>query len=59
MVIYSSDQGFYLGDYGWFDKRWMYELSYRMPLLVRWPGQIEPKSKTVILPATSTSPRPS
>ena len=45
VVIYSSDQGFYLGDYGWFDKRWMYELSYRMPLLVRWPGQVEPNSK--------------
>jgi arylsulfatase A-like enzyme len=45
VVIYSSDQGFYLGDHGWFDKRWMYELSYRMPLLVRWPGKIEPKSK--------------
>tara|TARA_B100000989_G_scaffold74834_1_gene52882 strand:- start:11958 stop:13547 length:1590 start_codon:yes stop_codon:yes gene_type:complete len=45
VVIYSSDQGFYLGDHGWFDKRWMYELSYRMPLLVRWPGQVEPKSK--------------
>ena len=45
VVIYSSDQGFYLGDHGWFDKRWMYELSYRMPLLVRWPGVVEPKSK--------------
>jgi arylsulfatase A-like enzyme len=38
VVIYSSDQGFYLGDHGWFDKRWMYEQSLRMPLLVRWPG---------------------
>lgn len=38
VVIYSSDQGFYLGDHGWFDKRFMYEESYRMPLLVRWPG---------------------
>ncbi|MCE9545100.1 MAG: sulfatase [Planctomycetia bacterium] len=38
IVIYSSDQGFYLGDHGWFDKRWMYEESLRMPLLVRWPG---------------------
>lgn len=39
IVIYSSDQGFYLGDHGWFDKRFMYEESYRMPLVVRWPGK--------------------
>jgi arylsulfatase A-like enzyme len=45
VVIYSSDQGFYLGDHGWFDKRWMYEFSYRMPLLVRWPGVVKPRSK--------------
>ncbi len=44
VVIYSSDQGFYLGDHGWFDKRWMYEESLRMPLIVRWPGRIEPGS---------------
>lgn len=37
VVVYSSDQGFYLGDHGWYDKRWMYEESLRMPLLVRWP----------------------
>lgn len=42
VVIYSSDQGFYLGDHGWFDKRFMYEESYRMPLMVRWPGKIKP-----------------
>ena len=42
IVIYSSDQGFYLGDHGWFDKRWMYEESLRMPLIVRWPGVIKP-----------------
>ncbi len=42
VVIYSSDQGFYLGDHGWFDKRFMYEESFRMPLLVRWPGVIKP-----------------
>ncbi|MEM6279242.1 MAG: sulfatase/phosphatase domain-containing protein, partial [Verrucomicrobiota bacterium] len=41
IVIYSSDQGFYLGEHGWFDKRWMYEESYRTPLLVRWPGVVE------------------
>lgn len=38
IVIYSSDQGFYLGDHGWFDKRFMYEESYRQPLVVKWPG---------------------
>ncbi len=37
VVIYSSDQGFYLGDHGWYDKRWMYEESLRMPLIVKWP----------------------
>jgi len=44
IVIYSSDQGFYLGDHGWFDKRFMYEESYRMPLMVRWPGVTQPGS---------------
>jgi arylsulfatase A-like enzyme len=38
IVIYSSDQGFFLGEHGWFDKRWIYEESLRTPLLVRWPG---------------------
>ena len=38
IVIYSSDQGFFLGEHGWYDKRWMYEPSLRMPFLVRWPG---------------------
>ena len=38
VVIYSSDQGFYLGEHGWFDKRWMYDESLRTPLVVRWPG---------------------
>ncbi len=38
VVIYSSDQGFYLGEHGWFDKRWIYEESLRTPLIVRWPG---------------------
>jgi len=44
IVIYSSDQGFYLGDHGWYDKRWMYEESLRMPLVIRWPGVTEPGS---------------
>jgi arylsulfatase A-like enzyme len=44
VFIYSSDQGFYLGEHGWFDKRFMYDESYRTPLLVSWPGQIKPGS---------------
>jgi arylsulfatase A-like enzyme len=44
IVIYSSDQGFYLGEHGWFDKRWMYEESLRTPLVVRWPAKIKPGS---------------
>lgn len=44
IVIYSSDQGFYLGDHGWFDKRWMYEESLKMPLIVKWPGVTKPSS---------------
>lgn len=44
IVIYSSDQGFYLGDHGWYDKRWMYEESLRMPLIIRWPGNTAPAS---------------
>ena len=42
IVVYSSDQGFFLGEHGWFDKRWMYEESLRMPLVVRWPGTAVP-----------------
>ena len=38
IVIYCSDQGFYIGDHGWYDKRWMYEESLKMPLIVKWPG---------------------
>jgi arylsulfatase A-like enzyme len=41
LVVYTSDQGFFLGDHGWFDKRWMYEESLRTPLLVRWPGVVQ------------------
>ncbi len=44
VVIYTSDQGFFLGDHGWFDKRFMYEESLRMPLLVRYPPLIRPGS---------------
>jgi arylsulfatase A-like enzyme len=40
IVMYSSDQGFYLGEHGWFDKRFMYEESFKAPLVVRWPGVV-------------------
>ena len=46
IVIYSSDQGFYIGDHGWFDKRWMYEESLKMPLIVKWPGVTAAGSKS-------------
>ncbi len=45
IVVYCSDQGFYLGEHGWYDKRWIFEESMRMPLIVRWPGRIEPGTK--------------
>lgn len=45
IVIYTSDQGFYLGEHGWFDKRFMYEESFRTPLLIRWPGVVQPGSR--------------
>ncbi len=44
VVIYTSDQGFFLGDHGWFDKRFMYEESLRMPLLLRYPREVAPGS---------------
>ncbi len=44
IVIYASDQGFFLGDFGWYDKRWMYDVSMRMPLIVSWPGVTKPNS---------------
>ena len=43
-MVYTSDQGFFLGDHGWFDKRFMYEESLRMPLMMRWPEVIAPGS---------------
>ncbi len=44
IVVYTSDQGFYLGEHGWFDKRWMYEESFRTPFLIRYPAEIEAKT---------------
>lgn len=40
MVVYTSDQGFYLGEHGWFDKRFIYDESFKTPLLIRWPNRI-------------------
>jgi arylsulfatase A-like enzyme len=45
VVIYASDQGFYLGEHGWFDKRWIYEESLRTPFVMRYPGVIRPGSR--------------
>jgi arylsulfatase A-like enzyme len=44
IVVYTSDQGFFLGDHGLYDKRFMYEESLRMPFLVRWPAVVRPGS---------------
>ena len=41
IVVYTSDQGFYLGEHGWFDKRWMYEPSFRMPFMIKYPKKIK------------------
>ena len=41
IVIYASDQGFFLGEHGWFDKRWIYEESARTPFVMRWPAKIK------------------
>jgi len=45
VVVYTSDQGFYLGEHGWFDKRFMYEESWRTPLLMRYPKEIKAGTK--------------
>ncbi|WP_186756672.1 sulfatase family protein [Echinicola salinicaeni] len=45
IIIYTSDQGFYLGEHGWFDKRFMYEESFRTPLMIKWPRVIKAGSK--------------
>ncbi len=44
LVVYTSDQGFYLGEHGWFDKRFMYDESFKTPLLIRWPHVITPNT---------------
>ena len=42
IVIYTSDQGFYLGEHGWFDKRFIYDESFKTPLMIKWPNKIKP-----------------
>ena len=49
VIMYSSDQGFYLGEHGWFDKRFMYEESFRTPLLAYWPGVTKAQSVNIDL----------
>ena len=49
VVIYSSDQGFYVGDHGWYDKRWMYEESLKMPFIAKWPGVTKPGSRNDLM----------
>lgn len=49
IVIYSSDQGFYLGEHGWYDKRWMFEESLKMPFVIRWPSVVSPGTKSTAL----------
>ena len=45
VVIYSSDQGFFNGEHGWFDKRWIYEESLHMPFIIRWPSVVKPGTR--------------
>jgi arylsulfatase A-like enzyme len=52
IVVYSSDQGFFMGEHGWFDKRWIFEESARTPLLARWPGVIQPGTVNKALVST-------
>lgn len=46
VVVYTSDQGFYLGEHGWFDKRFIYNESFKTPLLIKWPGVIKAGSRS-------------
>lgn len=49
IIVYTSDQGFYLGEHGWYDKRFMYEESFRMPLMIRYPNHIKAHKTTTKL----------
>jgi arylsulfatase A-like enzyme len=46
IIVYTSDQGFYLGEHGWFDKRFVYDQSFKTPLLIAWPGTTKPGQKS-------------
>jgi arylsulfatase A-like enzyme len=46
IIVYTSDQGFYLGEHGWFDKRFVYDESFKTPLMVAWPGKIKAGSRS-------------
>ena len=46
LIVYTSDNGFFLGDHGWYDKRFMYEQGFRVPLIIRYPARIKPGSVT-------------
>ena len=46
IIVYTSDQGFYLGEHGWFDKRFIYDQSFKTPLLVAWPTKIKPGTRS-------------
>ncbi len=59
IVVYTSDQGFYLGEHGWYDKRFMYEESMRTPLVIRYPTGSPPGRSPMPWSSTSTSPPPS
>ncbi len=49
VIVYTSDQGFYMGEHGWFDKRFMYEESFRTPLIIRYPGKTKRGSECTAL----------
>ena len=46
IIVYTSDQGFYLGEHGWYDKRFIYDESFKTPLLVAWPGKTKPGARS-------------
>jgi arylsulfatase A-like enzyme len=46
IIVYTSDQGFYLGEHGWFDKRFVYNESFKTPLLIAWPGKVQAGSRS-------------
>lgn len=57
IVVYTSDQGFYLGEHGWFDKRFIYDESFKTPLVVRWPAKSPRAAAPVKWSRTSTLPK--